>query len=256
MIKTGVTTVTFRKLPFGEVLKLLRRTDIDGVEWGVCAEHFSVEDKAALCAIKEFCAEQQLEVFSLATYCDLSNAEEFAGLVAAAEAIGAPVMRVWAGKTCRSGISDGEYAAICARARELCGCAKEKNVRIGLEFHPNTLTNTAAEAIEFLKDVASDNLYLYWQPNEYLTHEENLNELKMVLPYLCGNIHVHNYHVEERAFYPLCDMQSQLTDYVRILQQTGREYHLIIEFVRDHRPEHFVQDALFLRELVKGIQAA
>lgn len=253
MMKVGVTTVTFRKQPFREVPELLKQSCIDGVEWCACAEHFSVDDRETLDAIKEYCTEQKLDIFSLATYCNLSQPEEFAGIVSAAEVIGAKVIRIWAGQKCRKDFSDKEYAQICVRAKEFCDCAKEKNVRIALEFHPNTLTNTAAEAIEFVKDVGSDNLYLYWQINESLSHEENINELKMVLPYLCGNIHMHNYHLNERAYFPLSEIQSEIMDYLHILQKQKKEYNLIIEFVCDHLPENFMKDALFLRECIDSI---
>ncbi len=62
-------------------------------------------------------------------------------------------------------------------------------ITVALEFHPGTLTHTAASTVRLIEDIDLPNLRTHWQPDPQLSANQALEELRTVLPYL-AHLHV------------------------------------------------------------------
>jgi sugar phosphate isomerase/epimerase len=120
--------------------------------------------------------------------------------------------------------------------------AQKRHIRIGLEYHENTLTDTLASTQQLLQSVESNNLQTFWQPPHTHDHPRKVAELQMVLPYL-ANVHVFHWHPENKARFPLAQGESDWRAYLALLQNSERDHVLSLEFVKDDNEAQYLRDA-------------
>ena len=125
------------------------------------------------------------------------------------------------------------------------GMAAAQGVTVAFEYHRGTLTDTGESALCLLAAVGRGNVKTYWQPNPELTHERNLEELMMVLPYL-ENVHVFHW-APNGTHLPLEDGMPQWQAYMQKIK--GHAWAAILEFVKGDDPAQCAQDAIHLRRL-------
>ena len=92
-----------------------------------------------------------------------------------------------------------------------------------------------------------DNVGLYWQPLYFLTPQENAEAQKNVLPYLIGNMHIHNFSLEE-GYKPLSQIKDSLYLYYNKIKK--EKYNLLIEFVKDESFDSLVSDVDTLQTIL------
>lgn len=256
MLKTGLVSVSFRKLSPETIIDMVKKAGLYGIEWGgdihvpagdiACAKSVSSQMKAA-----------GLETLAYGSYYYLGANEdyktEFQKVIDSATALKAPVIRIWGGKKVSSVLTVEERAALVQETKELCDMLKGTGIDLAFEFHNNTITDTAESAVRLMNEVNRDNLYLYYQPNRHnvalgeaaLSH--CLKELNMVMPYL---YHVHAYHFNAQNEKCLLeDGYSDFVEYIRAIHSAGKTPAVMIEFCLNDSVENFYRDAKTIQKI-------
>ena len=239
-ITCGLTSVTFRRHGWREVIAIAQDCGLEGVEWGGDV-HAPPGDVARAGEIRRATEAAGLAVLSYGSYYRLGAGECFAPVLACAQALGAGVIRVWAGTKGSSQYTTEERALAVNDAEHIANLAKECGIAVALEYHRNTLTDTGESAVALLK--AAEGLRTYWQPNPELCHEANLAELTAVLPWL---EHLHVFHwMPDGTRLSLQAGAAQWRDYIQCA--AGHARAAILEFVPGDDPAQCADDAETLR---------
>ncbi len=247
-MKPGLTSVTFRGKSIEEVFECASKAGIESIEWGVCDNHIVLGDTERIEKIKELSILHKIGISSLGAYCRMEDMEEAFLNLETAKLLGAPIIRVWAGKKASADCDENYRSLIEKNTAVLAEKAKEYGIKIGFEYHIDSLTDTADSAKKLAEDIAMDNVGLYWQQNSAKSVEENIKDLMLVKPYLVGNIHVHNYTMEN-GYGPLDDIKENLTKYIK---ESPYDSTVMIEFVKDGTEENFYKDAKVLRDIINS----
>ncbi len=245
-MKIGMTSLTLRNESVENVIKYVSAAGLSGIEWGVSNLHMPLCDKAQAEKIKKLSAENGIEIFSLGSYCRMLEKEDCDKAVETAAMLSAPIIRVWAGKTKWEETDNETIKKIISNTIYMSNIATEKGIKIGFEYHTDTLTEGVDNAINFMEIVADKNVGLYWQPSGNISPEENLESFKKVKPYLIGNLHVHN-HNSVDGYQPLSEIEDNLKLYYEDVKTS--DYKLMIEFVKDATVENLIADV----KVLKGI---
>lgn len=252
MLKTGLTSITFRPLPVDDIIALAKECGIDGIEWGGDVHARPGE----LCDAKQIREKTEAAGLTIPSYgsyyrCDAEEGA-FDDTLATAQALGAKVIRVWAGRK-GSDKADAAYRdEVADSLRGAVDAAKAVGVTVALEYHGNTLTDTQASAHQLLKEVGRDELKLYWQPRSGGIFENDLAELQAALPHLA---HVHLFHWGPEGWgdkRPLADGVEPWTEYLKIIRQAEGDRYVIFEFVKDGEPDQLRADAKTLHQLLEN----
>ena len=116
MLTLGLVSITYRKLTPAEIIPLVR--------------------------------DAGLTVSSYGSYYRLGAGQDFAPYLAAACALGAPVIRIWAGTKESAAVDGDTLSAWTDGAKAVSRMAAEKGVTVAFEYHHGTLTDTAASSGE------------------------------------------------------------------------------------------------------------
>lgn len=249
MLRSGLVSITFRKLLPRQIVDLVTQAGLEGIEWGgdVHAPH---GDVAAAREIAQLSADAGLAIPTYGAYYRVGHPDDvaFGDVLASAVALGAPTIRVWAGKQ-GSADADADYRArVVADSRRICGMAAGEGIAIAYEFHGNTLTDTSASARRLLEEVNHPALRSLWQPPKGSTVAENRAGIDSVAPWL-SHIHVFSWRIEEGQTIrlPLVDYAGQWQEYLGRIDALGGERFALLEFVRNDAPAQFLADAAALR---------
>ena len=248
-MKTGLTSVSFRKLSVDEVIDLAAKAGVDGIEWGSDV-HVPETDVKGAADVAEKTRKAGLEVLSYGSYFFLSAGTDFLPYIEAAKAMGTSTIRIWGGKKERHELGDGEYAALVEETRAIGKLAEEHGVTVALEYHGHSITATAEDAVKFIKDVDSPAVRLYWQAIIGRAHEDNLKDIDVVAPYLV-NVHVFNYIEGKQELLETGNGVSEWQAYARRVSEIPGERAFITEFCKGGLPESFLADAKVLNSIIK-----
>lgn len=249
MIHSGLVSITFRKLAPQEIVDLVAQSGLDAIEWGgdIHAPH---GDVARAREVQQMTLDAGLTVAAYGSYYRVGHGEPgpFAQVVESAVALGAPLIRVWAGKQETASADAAYWERVIQDSRAIADLAQQAGLVIAYEFHGNTLTDTHASTRKLLKAVARDNIKTYWQPLVQATVADNLAGLDAVRPWLT-NVHVFSWRAVDGQHERLL-LEAQTVawaQYFAKIATTGRDHIAMIEFVRDDTPENFLKDAATLK---------
>ena len=249
MIKTGIVSVTFRELDVDQVIKLVKNASLSGIEWGgdIHVPHGDI-DKAEI--VRKKTEEAGLEIAGYGSYYRLGceNEVEFEEVLNTAEALGAPVIRVWAGNRGTNKADQVWWNKIIAESERIAVMAQKKGIDIAYEYHKNSLTDSSESTLKLLKNVGKNNLSTYWQPPVETDFEENIEGLKKVLSEIY-NVHVHYWQNGERL--ALSQGKESWSGYLEEISKIPGKRFAMLEFVKNGTIEQFKEDALVLNNLVK-----
>lgn len=252
---TGLCSITFRSLGVDEVIALAVRSGAEAIEWGSDV-HLPIDDLDAATAIGRRSTDAGLAVVSYGTYLGVGAAHdaslaERARSFETAVALGAPMVRVWTelGVTAASPATDRQR--VTEQTAAIAGHAAEHGLSVALEFHPGTLTETAASTNALLDALDRPNLRTHWQPDPSHSTATSLQECAAVAGRLA---HVHAFTwgpagIEDRR--PLADGQALWPGALMIAGAAPGLDHgpraVLCEYVRDDDPDQFVADVTALR---------
>jgi sugar phosphate isomerase/epimerase len=194
-----------------------------------------------------------LSVLAYGSYLRLGeeDATTFPTVVETVKALGAPSIRVWAGKRASADADDDYRSRVIDQARQFAALAAEAGIVVCYEYHVGTLTDTDASALALLRATADQpriKIKTLWQPPHEQPVESCVASLRGVLPWLH---HVHVFHWPKRGERaPLADGAARWQAYLDVLREHGGTWPLLLEFVRDDDPSQLLTDAATLRQWI------
>ena len=248
----GAVSATFKKLPMTarEVLRLLADCGLRAVEWSENV-HVAPGDPAGAAELRRRTLDAGLRVAAYGSYYRLGAQDDaetvFRRSLASAVALGAPVIRVWAGTSGSADTDEGRRAAITEEAALIARIAGDEGVRVAFEWHKDTLTDTNASARRLLNEARQSNLYCLWQPTVALTPRERSEGIRLMGDRLL-NFHVYSWPDGKRG--PLNAAEWQY--YFDAAAGLTGERCALLEFVRDDSPDQFRNDAAVLLKLTES----
>lgn len=255
MLIPGLVSITFRKLTPERIIDLCVQAGLRAIEWGgdVHAPHGDVARAGEVAARTR---DAGLQVCAYGSYYRLGAAAgtgpDFAAVLASAVALGAPLIRVWAGTRNAEDADDAYRATVVADALRCAGLAAAAGVRIAYEHHGNTLTNTDAAAQRLLAETAHPAIRTFWQPHVGLAADACADGLRALLPRV-ESLHVFSWDVHARM--PLAWRAADWRRWLAIVAGSGRDHACCLEFVQGDREEQLLEDAARLRGLLADAEA-
>lgn len=251
MFKLGMCSVTFRKLSVEKVIQLATESKLLGIEWGGDI-HVPPNDLRNAKYVSDLSDKAGLEVASYGSYYRVgdyeANEHRFFDVLKTAKTLKAPSIRVWAGGKGSAEASSLYRDKVVEETYEIASLAAKENIRIHLEFHGNTLTDTSESAKLLMEEVNHPNVSIYWQPAVNVPVNERVSSIKEISPWLS---HVHVFYWEGTTRLPFRNGVNDWEKYLSALHEPNTERYLYLEFVKDNCPTQFIEDARVLRKLVE-----
>ncbi len=247
----GLVSVTFRRLAPREIIDLCVENGLRAIEWGgdvhVPPGNLKTAENVAVMT-----AAAGLSVAAYGSYYCLGaeNGPDFPFILGTAVALGAPVIRVWAGRTGSAGADASSRAAVVSDALRCADLASRHNIAIAYEFHQGTLTDTTASALELLAATEHPFIKTLWQPPNGAPVDQCLESLRAVLPRL-QHLHVFHWWPDAASRQPLSEGWDRWIAYLRELHAHALSPELLLEFVVGDDPAALRGDAETLRELCR-----
>lgn len=245
----GLVSVTYRKLTPEAIIDLAVKAGLDCIEWGSDI-HVPQTDLDNARRVGALTREAGLTVSSYGSYYRLGMGQDFAPFAEAAVALGAPVIRIWAGHRGSASVDAATRDAWAAEAGAVCRMAAERGLTVAFEYHHDTLTDTAASALELVKAINEPNCRLYWQPEFAKPGELILSDLDAVA-HLVEVCHVFTWN-PDHSRRPLADGRTVWQEYLSHIPG-WEDKPLLLEFVPGDDPALLGREAQSLREIAKSL---
>lgn len=249
-IMTGLTSITFRKLSVDEIIRLVKKCGLDGIEWGSDI-HVPAGDTQTAKIVQEKTVGAGLKVLSYGSYFHAGEYEnptqEIEKVLESAQALGAPTIRIWAGKQGSAVAKTSYREKVVSQISLACEMAKKIGIKIATEYHRNSLTDSLESTKLLFSQVNNTNMFTYWQPNPDINFDEQLHEIDHLKEKIC-TYHVFSWE-KGNIRLPLSDLRAQWEEYCKKISPDT--INMIIEFVKDDSTEQFEADAKALLELTK-----
>lgn len=251
MIRTGLLSITFRKLGVDAIVAVATDMKLDSIEWGgdVHVPHGEVDTAMR---VRRACAEAGLAISAYGSYYRAGTSESqglaFASVLDSAVALGADTIRVWPGTKGPADVTAAELRIVANDIRRIAKIAGERGVRVALEFHANTLTDDADSCVALLRAVEATNLVTFWQPPNGMATDAACDGLLKVLPWL-ANLHVFHWWPDSATRLPLAEGTARWETFLKIVRDEApeRERYASLEFVRGDSIDQARDDAMTLR---------
>jgi len=251
MIKSGVVSVTFRNKSPKELIDISTKAGLQAIEWGSDV-HVPVGNLSLAREVRDMTISSGLDVASYGSYYYVGmDEEEFKPYLETAIELGAPNIRVWAGKY-HSKTTDYTYwQHVTEDAYRISEEAAKAGVTISAEYHAKSLTDSIDSALRFLEMGKSDNLYSYWQQPVFVATEDQYPE--MVRLFNTGkltNIHVYAEYTPAIIRRLLEEDAPAWRKFLSTLKTDDKLRYALLEFVKDDSDEVFFKDCATLNALI------
>lgn len=250
MFIPGLVSVSFRKEPVETILRECAACGLAAVEWGGDV-HVPPGDIANAARVGGLTREAGLKVAAYGSYYRLGTGGDFAPVLAAAKALGAPVIRLWAGTEGSAATPPERRKALAAEARALADRAAEGGITLTLECHVGTLTDRWQSALAFMKETDHPALKMYWQPNQFRSPDYNCRAAEELAPY---TVNCHVFHWNAKGCYPLAEGTADWRRYLHPFAKDGADRCLLLEFMHDGRLSSLKETAATLNKWIKECQ--
>ncbi len=251
MITPGLVSITFRPLSPREIVDLCVRTGLRSVEWGGDV-HVPPINSAHARDVARLTTDAGLTVAAYGSYFRIIDGDgslpDFEPIVATAADLGAPTIRVWAGTKNSEEVNGTAFDTLVERLQSMATLATTANIRVALEFHGGTFTNTTQSTLDLLDAVNHPNLETLWQPPVGMSAKDCAKSLEACLP-RTNNVHVFHWTpMHERQ--PLAEGTDRWKTYLDMLAKSSQDRHLLLEFVKGDSVDQLRADAETLLSLV------
>lgn len=252
MLKTGLVSVTFRQLAPADIVRIAAEAGLDAIEWGgdIHVPHGNLRTARKVAALTR---DSGLEVTSYGSYYVVGREDQlpFESVLETAIALGAPVIRVWAGDRSSADEGDDYFMYIADESRRTAEMAASEGIALAYEFHSGSLTDTTESAIRLLNLANHLNLKTHWQPPVGMQVGRCLDSLRSVLGWL-ANVHVFHWEGSPVRRCPLSEGTAAWVNYISAVESTGKDHCLCLEFVENDDPTALIRDAATLRDWLAG----
>jgi 3-dehydroshikimate dehydratase len=241
MVVPGLVSVTFRRLTVVEVVRLVMSTGLSAVEWGADV-HVPTVTAAREAAAR--CTAAGIEIAAYGSYYRAGESAEFPDVLRTALALGAPRIRVWAGR--HGSAEEPDRSAVVADIAAVTALAASEGVEICLEHHPNTLTDTVESTVDLLRAVPAARPY--WQPPVGARPADALAAVRTLRPVTS---HVFAWD-DQGTRHPLAAGERLWRPVLAALSELPGPRYALLEFVRDDDPAAFRADAATLHAWLRA----
>lgn len=249
MLKTGLASMTFRNKGADEIIEITKRAGLSAIEWASDV-HVPPGDIQTAKKIGDMTRAAGLEVSSYGSYYTLGGGEDFELYIQSASALGVSDIRIWAGEKDSALIDDSQRAALVLEAKQISKIAESKGIRISLECHRGTLTDTPESHIKLLSEVDMPNFLTYWQIRSDISDIAQPDDLRLILETgKLTNVHVQSY--DKRKTQTL--LSKGVIDWekcIELLKKDEALHYALIETVLNRDEENLLYDANVLNGFV------
>lgn len=248
-MRVGLVSVTFRALGVAEVARLAASAGLGCIEWGGDI-HVPHGDLVAAETAGRITCEQGLTVSAYGSYLRLGaeSGPSPSSVVDTALALGAPIIRVWAGEKGSLESSREDRERVVRAALEVADLAQRAGLTIAYEYHGNTLTDTAASAERLLSETEHPAIRTFWQPPWRWSSVECVQSLRGILPRL-ANVHVYHWRTPQDRR-PLAEGAEVWVSYLDVIRTAGANPDMLLEFVPGDDPSALSREASTLQALL------
>lgn len=257
MIKSGLVSITFRQLTPGDIIDLVKKAKLDGIEWGGDI-HVPHGDIAKAEEVYRLTRDAGLDISAYGSYYMVGKSEQegltFNNVLRSAVALKTSVIRVWAGNLGSADADESYRQNIVKESKRIANLAKAEGIKIAYECHAHSLTDTGDSLKQLLRDVDRDNIFCYWQPDTNIDHESNRACLTQSVGNKLANIHVFYWEKENSKLIkkPLEDGKGKWIEYLKIADNIPGVHYAMLEFVENNQPDNFLRDAASLKSMING----
>jgi len=251
----GLVSVTYRQLSPKEIVALAIENGLDLIEWGGDL-HVPHGDATVAREVSAITRDAGLGVQAYGSYYKLGAAVdtglEFEPVLKTAAALGAPVIRVWAGLLGSDKATVETWNNVIDDARRASRLAASEGIRIALEFHGGTLNDTPDAARRLWDELDDPTILSLWQPLQTLGRKDQDESLEVILPRL-SHFHVFQWIPPEPVIRrPLEEGREEWSFWIRQIRNAGRSIPALLEFMPGDDPEMLKSETATLRALLKG----
>lgn len=245
MYKLGLASISFRGYDVETVLKRTKEAGLSCIEWGSDV-HAPKDDIENLNKIVLLQKKYGIACSSYGTYFRLGETPiaELEGYIKAATILGTDILRLWCGGKDSQEYSSAERDYLFGECIKAAEVAERNGVKLCMECHNGTFTNTKESALELMHAVNSDCFRMYWQPNQFRTEEENLRYAETLADYT-EHIHVFNWNGDKR--FPL---KSGIDIWKKYLKKFSGQKILLLEFMPDDNIDSLPTETEVLRKII------
>lgn len=245
----GLVSVTYRGLSPEEIVSLSRKAGVECLEWGGDI-HVPPGNANRARQVGELTRDAGLSVAAYGSYYRLAVSEAdglpFAKVLESAIALGASVIRVWAGNKASAEADESYRQRVIADALRIADLAQAAQITIAYEYHGGTLTDNTASALSLLEATRHPAIATLWQPYNGESLETCLGSLRSVLDRL-RNVHVFHWWPDAGTRLPLAEGSERWKQYLTVLRDAGKNPDLLLEFVPQDDPAVLAREVATLR---------
>ncbi|HLR96908.1 MAG TPA: TIM barrel protein [Jiangellaceae bacterium] len=248
MPRSGLCSVTFRALSATEVVDAAQEAGLGCLEWGTDV-HVPVDALANAARVGELTRRAGLRASSLGSYvrAGSGSVEEWRAVVATAQAVGAPRVRIWAGDVGSDEAGTEGRQAVAHWTHWAAEMAEDAGLTVAFEFHRWTLTDSVESTLRLLADIDHPAVSTYWQPRVGEPAAAAVDGLERLLPHVSA-LHVFSWWPQTQRR-PL-DTRGDLWSRALALAARGpRRPEALLEFVPDDDPHLLSREAAALHRL-------
>lgn len=227
----GLVSISFRKHTASEIVEAAAGAGLASIEWGGDV-HVPHGDLRTAREVAKQTSDHGLAISAYGSYLRLGTEEapSIAEVVDTAVELGAPVIRVWAGKKGSADTSPQERQQVVQAALAAADLAAERGILIAYEFHTQTLTDTTASAVKLLEETKHPAIKTFWQPPSGMPEALCLESLEALLPSL-SNVHAFHWWPTSSDRLPLSEGADGWKKYLGRIREAGLNPDVSLEFL-------------------------
>ncbi|MEM7443288.1 MAG: sugar phosphate isomerase/epimerase [Pseudomonadota bacterium] len=218
-MKTGLCSVTFRGLDVPQVAQLASQAGLQAIEWGGDI-HVPPGDERRASFARDTCDERGLKCPSYGSYFVLGETDErqIAPTLATAKALGADVIRVWAGPKGKgsTAYNDDDFERLAQATRRFAQAAGDSGLVVATEFHRGRFADNSDAVLKLIDRVRHPALRTYWQWECAIPVGQAKAQIAALRPHI-AHLHVFNWTADGTRL-PLSDARS---DWLALLSELG-----------------------------------
>lgn len=252
-LRTGLVSVSFRKLDVPQIVALAKENGLAAIEWGGDI-HVKPGDLPAAYAARTACEQAGIIVSAYGSYYSAGHTPpaEWEAVLASARELKAESVRIWAGKLGSAAASEADWQRTVDDINRICESAAGHGISITIEYHGGTLTDTLESALKLYGAISHPNFRAGWQPRDSISAEDGANEIRALRPWL-GNVHVFQWWPTGATRHPLADGRERWQTYLNAIAEDGVRRTVLLEFFKDDSPDQMRADAKTLHEMLRKL---
>ncbi|QDU33501.1 Xylose isomerase-like TIM barrel [Poriferisphaera corsica] len=259
MLFGGLVSITFRQLGVRDIVELVKEAGLKCIEWGSDV-HVPTGDVKVADEVRKMMRDEGLRTAAYGSYYRVGEgkqkASQFERVLESAVALGAPVVRVWAGSVGTEEASEEQWGRVIEDGKRIAALSNDVGVGISFEFHNQTLTDHGEAAVRLVTSIGCENVSLYWQPLDHAMGRNPMDDLNCVADWL-RDVHVFSWAkgadgggIERQA---LVEREDDWRGYLKQISGVSGDHCVMIEFVKGDDPGQFLEDAAVLRKWIDEV---